>query len=150
MLNFSAIVPNFWKTGLIKCMLNSAKMICSSEDLFDKEVEKLKKMFAANGYPKAFFERTLEKFSLSKNEVKSDADENEPTDRRHIFGIPWVGNISRDYKQKVTELIKQHLEVDISSYYTSCKVSSYFSLKSSTPFALKARVVYQYTLEMSE
>ena len=145
MLNFSAIVPNFWKTGLIKCMLNSGKMICSSEDLFNKEVEKLRKMFAANGYPKAFFDRTLEKFSLSKNEVKSDADENEPTDRRHIFGIPWVGNISREYKQKVTELIKQHLEVDISSYYTSCKVSSFFSLKSSTPFALKARVVYQYT-----
>ena len=62
MLNLTAVVPNIWKIGLIKCMLNSAKTICSSEELFNKEVEKLKKLFAANGYPRMFFERTLEKF----------------------------------------------------------------------------------------
>ena len=68
----------------------------------------------------------------------------EETDRRHVFGVPWVGNASRDYKKKITELIKQYLEVDISTYYTSTKVSSFFSLKSSTPHGLKARIVYKF------
>ena len=74
-----------------------------------------------------------------------DLDESEETTRRYMLGIPWVGNVSRDYKKKITSLIKEHLEVDISSYYSSCKVSSFFSLKSRTPHALKARVVYKFT-----
>ena len=79
------------------------------------------------------------------NSDGSDLDEGEETKRRYMLGIPWVGNVSREYKQKITNLIKEHLEVDISSYYSSCKVSSFFSLKSSTPYALKARVVYKFT-----
>ena len=62
-----------------------------------------------------------------------------------MLGIPWVGNASREYKKKITSLIKEHLQVDISSYYSSCKVSSFFSFKSSTPLALKARVVYKFS-----
>ena len=33
MLNFSALVPNSWKSGLIRGMLHRAKKICSSEEL---------------------------------------------------------------------------------------------------------------------
>ena len=142
LLNFTATVPNFWKTGLIKCLLSNARKICTSEALFKSEVDKLRMMFAANGYPKVFFDNTLGKFIESQE--KSETKETEETDRRHIFGVPWVGNASREYKKKITELIKQHLEVDISTYFTSLKVSSFFSLKSGTPHALKARIVYKY------
>ena len=34
--------------------------------------------------------------------------------------------------------------MDIFVYFTSCKVSSFFSLKSLTPFPLKARVLYKF------
>ena len=54
-----------------------------------------------------------------------DSDE---TNRRYMLGITWVGNVSGEYKKEITNLIKEHLEVDISSYYSSCKVSSFFSL----------------------
>ena len=146
MLNFTAVVPTVWKTGLIKCLLNNARKICSSDELFKSEVENLKKMFLANGYPQTFFEKTLEKFQASQENVESiSLDGSDELDRKHVFGVPWVGNISRDYKKKVTDLVKQHLNVDISTYYTSCKVSSFFSLKSGTPHALKARVVYKFT-----
>ena len=145
LLNFTAVVPTFWKTGIIKCLLSNARKICTSEVLFKSEVDKLRMMFAANGYPRAFFNNTLEKFLTSQERVEvDDLDEVEETDRRHIFGVPWVGNASRDYKKKITELIKQYLEVDISTYYTSTKVSSFFSLKSSTPHCLKARIVYKF------
>ena len=147
MLNFCAIVPNFWKTGLIRCLLNNAKMICSSQELLNKEIEKLKLQFLSNGYPKRFFEKTLEKFRLVQDMGSSVECDNEieETERRYLFGIPYLGIASQEYKKKVTALIKEHLAVDISSYYTSCKVSRFFSLKSSTPLALKARVVYKFS-----
>ena len=145
LLNFTAAVPNFWKTGLIKCLLSNARKICTSEALFKSEVEQLRMMFADNGYPRIFFENTFEKFIASQEKFETnELEEIEETNIRHIFGVPWVGNASREYKKKITELIKQHLEVDISTYFTSSKVSSLFSLKSSTPHALKARVVYKY------
>ena len=34
--------------------------------------------------------------------------------------------------------------MDVFVYFSSCKVGSFFSLKSKTPFALKARVVYKF------
>ena len=101
-------------------------------------------MFAANGYPSTFFEKTLVKFLSHEKSEKIVTDEEEQTDRRHIFGVPWVGNASREYKSKITELINQHLKVDIFTYYTSCKVGDFFSLKSSTPHALKANIVYKF------
>ena len=38
-LNFNAMCPTKWKSGLIFCLLNRAKSICSSNFLFDNEVK---------------------------------------------------------------------------------------------------------------
>ena len=144
MLNFSAIVPNFWKVGLIRCLLNRAKLICSSIVLFDQEVDRLKKMFMANGYPKVYFEKAYEKFIRSNETEKSESQIDGMEDRKYILGIPYVGSASREYKKKLTELFKEHLDVDLSAYFTSCKIARFFSLKSKTPFILKARVLYKF------
>ena len=77
-----------------------------------------------------------------KDSVDNDLDNTQ--DRKFNFGIPFVGAVSRYYKKKISGLIKEHLKVDISPYFKTCKVSSYFSLKSKTPFGLKARVVYKF------
>ena len=37
MLNYSAIVPVNWKKGLILCLLNIAKKLCSTPSLFDNK-----------------------------------------------------------------------------------------------------------------
>ena len=52
---FKAICPDSWKRGLILCLLNIAKHVCSSEDLFNLEVDKLRQMFKLNGYPLYYF-----------------------------------------------------------------------------------------------
>ena len=146
MLNFSAVVPSFWKTGLIHCLLNRAKVICSSQEFFNREVEKLRRLFMANGYPKSFFDKTLDRFLAGRVKVTEEvSDQDEVPEKRYTFGVPYLGNASRHYKKKVASLIKEHLGVDISPYDTSCKVSEFFSLKSITPFALKARLVYKFT-----
>ena len=45
-LNFDAICPLKWKSGLIMCMLHGSKMICSSDDIFFAEVNKLRSLFS--------------------------------------------------------------------------------------------------------
>ena len=144
MLNFSAMVPEFWKVGLIRCLLNRAKLICSSSELFNREVNKLQRMFMANGYPRAYFEKAYEKFIRSNETENPSSQSDEVVDRKYILGIPYVGSPSRDYKKKITGLLKEHLGVEVSAYFTSCKIASFFSLKSKTPFPLKSCVLYRF------
>ena len=65
-LNFQAVAPIKWKSGLIMCFLNRAQRICSSVHLFYKEVAILKSMFIQNAYPAHFFDRVYQQF-LKKN-----------------------------------------------------------------------------------
>ena len=49
-LNFNAKYPIKWKSGLIFCLLNHVKRICSSDFLFDNEVKFLKSVFLNIGF----------------------------------------------------------------------------------------------------
>ena len=106
----------------------------------------MQRLFAYNGYPRVFFDRALKKFLSSQSQVGRENDmDSVDADRRYVFGVPFIGKASKEYKNKIADLIKEHLQVDIDTYYTSCKVSSFFSLKSKVPFSLKARVVYKFS-----
>ena len=48
--NKDAVCPVNWKRGLIFGALNCAKMICSTEESFLKEVSKWRDIFSRNGY----------------------------------------------------------------------------------------------------
>ena len=72
MLNFSAACPKFWKTGLISCLLHRAKIICSSQTVFNTEVTKLKRLFFANHYPAWFFDTVLTNFKNHNNKVSDE------------------------------------------------------------------------------
>ena len=62
LLNFNPICHINWKSGLIICLLNRAKIICSTTALFQKEVKELGSMFQENGYPKSYFDKILKDF----------------------------------------------------------------------------------------
>ena len=56
LLNNDAIYPVSWNRCLIFGALNHAKVICSIQELFLKEVSKLRDKFAKNGYRKISIE----------------------------------------------------------------------------------------------
>ena len=70
-LNFNALCPTKWKSGLILCFLNRTKRICSSDFLFDKEVTKLKNMFLNNDYSSSFFDKIFASIQSSNNFLKT-------------------------------------------------------------------------------
>ena len=70
LLNAFAFCPSEWKRGLVYCFLNRAWTICSSREIFNQEVIKLKDIFVKNGYTLAFFDKILSVF-ISKKEQPS-------------------------------------------------------------------------------
>ena len=65
-LNFKAVCPLNWKSGLISYMLHRAKMIYSNDTLFLKEVNQLGSLFLVNNYTLRFFDKVFKKF-MAKN-----------------------------------------------------------------------------------
>ena len=71
LLNFDALCPLKWKSGLILCLLNHAKTIWSFKLLFKNEVIKLRQMFLSNGYPICFFNKFLQWFLTVENDLSN-------------------------------------------------------------------------------
>ena len=64
---------------------------------------------------------------------------------KYIFKIPYVGNISHEFKSQMVKLFYNELRIDILPVFNTFKVSNYFSLKSVTPKLLTSNVVYKFT-----
>ena len=159
-LNFSAVTPKKWKHGLIMGALFRAHNICSTLDLFESEVIKIRNMFLKNGYPMEFLDESLEKFRIkvadsrssicdNDNSVDNDLNQNALSDEtenkwKFIFKIPYLGETSYDFQKTMITLFKTKFCVDVIPVFTSFKVSSYFSLKSRVPAQVKPNVVYRF------
>ena len=144
-LNFAAAAPNKWKAGLIFCFLHRARKICSSADIFSREVHLLRDLFCENGYPIKFFEKVFEKFQqrISSPPQDDEASDDEDT-RPYILKLPFVQNESAVFAKKLQNILLQKLGVQIKIVYKSCKLSSFFSLKDRTPLPLSTNVVYLF------
>ena len=137
-LNFNALCPTKWKSGLILCFLNRVRRICSSDFLFHKEVGKLKKIFLNNGYPSSFFDKILTSFQSSNKFSQNISFEKG-------FFIPYLGKESHHFANRLSALIKNKYNLKISPTYKTFKVVNFFQLKSKTPVALCSNVVYKFS-----
>ena len=64
-INFHAVFPGIWKSGLMKCFHNRSFIVCNNWSKFHEEICKLKDISHMNGYPKEIFNNQIKKF-LSK------------------------------------------------------------------------------------
>ena len=121
------------------CLLNRAKITCSTDYLFQKEVAYLKSLFYNNGYPIPFFNQILCQFQKEKTDSKTEKEFINP------FIIPYLGKISKEFGLQIQSLIKKRFDIKITIVYKTTKVQEYFSLKSKTPLVLNSNVVYKCT-----
>ena len=145
-LNFDAVAPDKWKSGLINCLLHRAWRVCSSSDLFNVEVEKLRSIFSKNGYPNAFFQKAYSSFCdrVAKLNGTPLLTIDEEPEHKHLIKLPFVGKASRTFAKRLKNLILRTFDIEIFVVYKSCKLSSFFSLKDATPLPLTSNIVYQY------
>lgn len=144
-MNFNAIVPTKWKFGLILCLLNTAKVVCTSDSLFWEEISKLRKMFFLNNYPKFFFDKALKRFLEKQNSatVNTSMESNESSGI--TFSIPFIGEASHKFSKQIVNLIKTTYNIEVLPVFTSTKVGDFFSLKCKTPFPYSSNVVYKFS-----
>ena len=142
LLNFTAVAPTKWKSGLILCLLNRVWDVCSSVAYFDVEVTKLQDMFVSNGYPVQFFKIALDRFRKSKstNKVKNTDSENDLVSLK----IPFIGSPSTKLAKSLSAIFNDTFGIKLNPVFTSFKVKNYFGLKSRTPKFLCSNVVYEF------
>ena len=152
-LNAFALCPSVWKTGVFVGSLHRAWTICSTRELFLEEVDKLRQIFIKNGYVSSYINRLVKQFLLKKdsasgiNNVSDNSDDDDDNVRRYILVIPFVGKPSLVFKKQLIKIFKEGLDIDLRCVFNSCKVKTYFSLKSRTPSFLAGNVVYRYTCQ---
>ena len=61
-MKWDSFLPKSYKKGLVNCLVFRAWKICSSFELFHKEMEYLKSILAANGYPGNFVDSVIGRF----------------------------------------------------------------------------------------
>ena len=143
MLNFDALCPLKWKSGLILCLLNRAKAICSSDLLFKNDVIKLRQMFLSNGYPIWFFNKFLQRILTVDNDL-SDRERSEINPVLHL-NVPYIGKDFRRLVSRLAKLFHVKFDVKVSAIYKTFKTGTYFQLKSRTPLLLCSNVFYKFT-----
>ena len=146
MLNFSAMCPDKWKRGLILCMLNIGKRICSTEILFNEEVNKLRKMFQLNGYPVYYFNKVLNQF-LNPVLNNSNSDNSDDDSNFVLIRIPYIGDHSYTLSKKLKKFVEDSNNCKVRIVFSSFKIRNYFSLKTITPKYLLSNVVYKFTCQ---
>ena len=145
LLNFGAVCPAVWKKGIILGSLNRAKLICSSLELFRREVDKLRLMFLKNGYSRYFFDKVLGSFENRRSKDENYRKEKKDIDFNLMIKIPFVGSISYEFKSRLSNLFFKDLNIEIFPIFTTTKLSNSFSLKSRTPKEITTNVVYKFT-----
>ena len=91
LLNFNALFPNTWKSGLIMCLLHRAKKICSSTKLYVQELKRSRHIFRNNRYPDWFINNTIKKFEKRQN---NPPDKYEPDFLFHYWNIVFWKSIT--------------------------------------------------------
>ena len=90
-INFHAVCPWIWKSGLIKCFLNRAFIFVCNWFTFHEEISKLKDIFHLNGYPIEISYNHVKKFlgekQMTTNSCQNMNDEKKYTLSYHLLVI---------------------------------------------------------------
>ena len=132
MLNFSAICPYTWTTGLINCMLYNAYNICCNWYSFTKEIEFFRLLFRQNGYPGVTFENFFvdSKFIPCKKQTQQEGIS-------QFLTTPYFGHPSIAFACKMRQSFKRHYNVNLQCSFYTTKIKNLFSFKCQTPNSLK-------------
>ena len=114
-----------WKSGLIVCLLNRTKSICSTTALFQKKVTELRSMFQENRYPKSYFDKIFKRFLTEQDaKVKTIPDTSEK--ENYYITIPYLESESRRFMNKLAKIIINEINVNIAPVFKSFKIGRYF------------------------
>ena len=74
-LNWNAFAPISWKIGTLKTLIERAYLICSTDELRNRELKHIEKVFYENNcYPKYVIKQVLQQISEEHNNATNGTD----------------------------------------------------------------------------
>ena len=146
-LHWNSISPNSCKVGILKTLLLRAFVICSNEQLLNKEIEHVRNVFHdTNGYPKAVIQNVLSKVKeeQSAQSVKITESHQDDVSKSYLLTLPYKGKRGEKTLRTITKEVKKILpdKHKAALVYTGTKLGSNFNIKDITMKEHKHDLVY--------
>ena len=142
LLHYQSHVDNRYKRSLIRTMLDSAKRLPSSPDLFSKECYDLRKMFLKLKYPVKLIDSIFMTFHASQDLNQSCI---EPIDSPVLITLPFKDQKSADSVRKQLNDLGKKIDRVIQPVFTSKKISEDLKVTETKPSLVNQQcVVYEF------
>ena len=147
--DYSSHIPQNYKISLVKILVHRAYRLCSTWDLFHKEVERITKNLINNNFPQSVVQKTIMETIEKLYQPKQDIDSNtQPI--TFYFRVTDLNTFIGD-KVFLKQAIAKHItpndptrRIDLRIYYKPRKMSSCFSLRPKRPELQRHGLVYQF------
>ena len=133
-LHWDSFSPNSWKVGTLKTLLLRAFVVCSNEQLLNREIEHLRNVFHhTNGHPKAVIQNVISKVKEEQSTpfVNITGSHRDDVSKSYLLTLPCKGKSGEKTLRSITKEVnkilpdKQKATLD----YTSTKLGSNFNIK---------------------
>ena len=106
LMKFDSFVPQHFKHNLLFGLLNRAWKICSSYDLFYKEMKVIKQLLMSNGFTPNYVNKSVKLFLSKKHDVKDVKPVVHTCEKRTMFiSLPYCGKNSLKLGRQLNRLM---------------------------------------------
>ena len=145
--NYFSFVPDSYKYGLIKTLIDRMYRINSTWESFDIDLKNLKQVLLKNQYPLTMIDNVIKKYlqnAVNKTNTGSMPVEMPNIEKRY-FKLLFIGMYLKVTQNKIEKLCKRFCKsAKVKLVFTSNKVSQTFPYKDSYPNILSSKVVYKF------
>ena len=151
-LNWYSLTSRKFKLNLVKCLLDRAWKICTSYELFHKEVQNLKYLLCKNDYPIEIVDNIIEKFIEKKYAPKNNINDKTNQTQEHIKDkkkihvcLPYYNSLVEDFGPKLKHLVEKYypnVQCNV-SFKAPRTLKSLFNFKDQISKTFKSLVVYK-------
>ena len=150
-MRYDSFVPQNFKRSLIRGLFNRAWRICSSDELFQKEVGFIKDLLQCNGYPHNFIRKQLTKFLHNKqSEPKTESQlQDQPKfgpNKKDVFIVlPFCGNQSLKLQRQLERVLSKTAPYVnlVTIFKPVSRLSCLSKLKSTVSVLNRSNVIYK-------
>ena len=150
-LNWNAFAPISWKRSTLKTLIERAYLICSTDELRNRELEYIEKVFYENNsYPKYVIKQVLQQISEQHNNKTNGTDnsnnnidgdnissmnnESVTLEKQQLLVLPYQGkkgdHILKSFKKGMRKTLPNNVKPQIT--FAGRKVGASFQIKDKT------------------
>ena len=160
-LNWNAFAPISWKRSTLKTLIERAYLICSTDELRNRELEYIEKVFYENNsYPKYVIKQVLQQISEQHNNKTNGTDnsnnnidgdnissmnnESVTLEKQQLLVLPYQGkkgdHILKSFKKGMRKTLPNNVKPQIT--FAGRKVGASFQIKDKTEMKHSHNTVY--------